>query len=411
MAWHDLFRWGRKSASTYDILRELGARYLSRSGRRVNLETAIAVSAVFACARVIGHGMAQVPFKLMREANGRRAPAKDHPLYDLLAFKPNAWQTSFEFRETISWHLELCLQAFVFVNRSAVRGRILELIPFEPNCVTVKRAEDWTLTYEVRAANGSTQIFPAESIWHLRGPSWNSWQAIDFLKAAREAIGLALATEDSQAGMHGNGVRASGVYSMDGKLKDDEYKALRAWIEREHVGPDKSGTPMILDRSAKWIQTQMTGVDAQHIETRKHQVEEVCRFMGVMPIMVGYSDKAATYASAEQMFLAHAVHTLSPRWTRFEQSADAKLLTDEERKGGLYFDFVEEGMIRGSAKDTKDMLLGYVNGGVMWPNEARAKLDLDPDPDPASNKLRIPVNTVQDPTDKPAGDGEPTKGD
>jgi phage portal protein BeeE len=110
--------------------------------------------------------------------------------------------------------------------------------------------------------------------------------------------------------------------------------------------------------------------------------------------MAGYSDKAATYASAEQMFLAHIQHCLAPRWTNYEQTFDAMLLTEKERDSGLFTNFTEEGMLRGSIVDTKDVLLGYTNGGLMTPNEARAKLDLNPDADPASDKLRIPANIV-----------------
>jgi phage portal protein BeeE len=117
----------------------------------------------------------------------------------------------------------------------------------------------------------------------------------------------------------------------------------------------------------------------------------------VMPIMVGYSDKAMTYASAEQMFLSHVVHTLAPWYQRIEQSIDANLLTDKERTDGLYANFVEEGLLRGSSIDTKDAILGYVNGGIMTPNEGRAKLDLNPDSDPASEQLRIPANLVGKP--------------
>lgn len=404
MAWFDFLRWGRKSGGTIDILRELSARFRSKSGKTVNVETAIAVSTVFACARVKGNGMAQVPFKLMRAAPGgkSRIEARDHPLYSLMGTKPNPWQTSFEFREMLSWHLDLCGRAYVFVNRS-VTGRILELIPFEPGSVTVKRADDRTLTYSVRAQNGSAQDFPEASIWHLRGPSWNGWEGLDVLKAAREAIGLAMVTEESQAALHREGVRPSGLYSVDGKLTKEQYEKLREWIDREHAGAGKDGKAMIMDGAAKWMTTQMTGVDSQHLETRREQIAEVCRFFGVMPIMVGYSDKAATFASAEAMFLAHVVHCLSPMWTRFEQSADAYLLTEKERADGLYFDFVEEGMIRGSVKDTKDALLGYVNGGLLTPNEGRGKLDMNPDPDPASDKLRIPVNVAQEPKDKPVG--------
>ncbi|BBB65902.1 histone H1 [Undibacterium sp. YM2] len=385
----------KKSLSTWDVFRDMVRGMLSFAGKSVTVENAIKVSAVFSCCRVIGEGVAQVPLKLMQVSKDgkKRVPAVDHPLYDVLANRPNGWQTSFEYREMLAWHVVLCGQAFSFINRSG-SGNILELIPFEPGQVTVKRAEDWSLTYEVRGKNGDFQTFKQDQIWHLRGPSWNGWQALSPVTLAREAIGLAMATEESVGRLHSNGVRPSGMYSVEGSLNETQHASLEKWVHENNAGVENTGKPLILDRSAKWINTQMSGVDAQSLETRKFQIEEICRFARVLPIMVGYSDKAATFASAEQMFLAHVVHTLAPWYTRFEQSIDANLLTDKDRKAGYYSNFVEEGMMRGSLKDTKDYLLGLVNGGLMTPNEGRGKLDLNPDDDPESDKLRIPANIV-----------------
>lgn len=384
----------KSSITTLDLFRELYAGRKTQSGRTVNVATAIDVSTVFACCRVLGEGVAQVPFQLMRETPGgdRRLKAKDHPLYSKLASSPNRWQTSFEYREMMLWQLVLTGNHYSYINR--IGNRIIELIPFDIGQVIVKRDDSLTLTYEVTAANGSRRTFPAESIWHVRGPSLNGWYGLEAVKHAREAISLAISTEEASAGLHNNGVRPSGVYSVEGALKDDQHASLTKWIEEHIAGSGNAGKPLILDRAAKWVSTQMTGIDAQTLEQRRFQIEEICRFARVMPIMVGYSDKAATYASSEQMFLAHVVHTLAPWFTRIEQSADKNLLTQSERDAGLYFNFVEEGLLRGAAKDTKDTILGYVNGGIMTPNEGRDKLDLNPDADPASNTLRIPVNVA-----------------
>jgi HK97 family phage portal protein len=387
----------QKGMSSLDLFREIYGGKTTATGKTVNIDTAIQVSAVFACNRVIGNGMAQVPLKLMRESkDGKtKVPAKDHRLYKVLASKPNRWQTSFQWRQMVSWHVELTGNHFSFINR--VFGEIVELFPFQPGSVRVIELSLGEYEYEVTAPNGSKKIYPAESILHLRGPSWDGIHGLEVVKIAREAIGLAMATEESAATLHKNGVRTSGTYSVEGNLSETQQKALSKWIEEHYAGSQNTGKPLILDRAAKWISSQMTGVDAQALETRKNQIEEICRFYGVMPIMAGYSDKTATYASAEQMFLAHIQHCLAPRWTDYEQSFDAKLLTEKERDSGLFCNFVEEGMIRGSIKDTKDVLLGYVNGGLMTPNEGRSKLDLNPDSDPASDKLRVPANIVGEP--------------
>lgn len=393
----------RKSAANFDFLRQIaGWGMTSKSGKVVNTQTAIEVAAVFACVRVIANGIAQVPFKLMQEsADGKqRLPAKKHALYQVLALRPNAWQTSFEYRQTLAMHIVLAGNHFSFVNRvsrhpisGTIGSHIAELIPFEPGQVTVKRAADWTLSYDVRAADGQVQNFPAEAIWHVRGPSWNSWTGLDSVRLARESIGLSMAIEEQQARMQKNGAKVSGTYSVEGSLTQPQYEALNKWVHENTVG-ESAGKALVLDRGAKWLNTSMTGIDAQTLETRRYQVEEVCRFMGVNPIMVGAESKNTTYASAGQMFLAHVVHTLAPWYQCIEQSADANLLSDADRAAGIYSNFVEEGLLRGSATETKDVILGYVNGGLITPNEGRGKLDMNPDADPVSDKLRVPANLV-----------------
>lgn len=396
MRWRDLWPWNRKGAGTsFDLLRELLSRRESAAGKAVNATTAIEVSTVYACMRVLAEGVAQVPLKLMQVGadSRKRVEARDHPLYDILAHRPNDWQTSFEYREMLVMHAALCGNAYSFISRSA-RGEILELIPFTPGSVTVRRGDDHALSYEVAGQGGEMQHFPAQTIWHVKGPSWNSWSGLEAVQLAREAIGLSMATEEQQARMQRSGVRPSGMYSVEGTLSTDQYKTLRAWLDSEMSGSANAGKVMLLDRNAKWTPGQMTGVDAETMATRRLQIEEVCRYFRVNPIMVGAESKNSTYASAEQMFLAHLVHTLAPWYFRLEQSIDANLLTSKERGAGLYANFVEEGLLRGSAATTKDVILGYVNGGLMTPNEGRAKLDLNPDDDPASDELRIPANVV-----------------
>jgi len=374
-------RWFQRKHVDPEPLRELARLIETATGRRVTWEKALEVSAVMGCVRVIADGIAQVPLKLFKasEDGRRREPARQHPLYDILHRSPNPWQTSFEFRETVALHAVLTGNHFSFKNVGvAAGGAVTELLPFEPGTVTVKRAADWSLRYEVRAPNGQTQEFPPAAIWHVRGPSWNAYLGLDAVRLAREAIGLAMATEESQARLHKNGVRPSGVLSVEGTLTEDQYKVYRKWLDENYEGPEHAGRTFIADRKAQWKEVGMSGVSAQHLETRNHQVEDICRHFRVMPIMVGLSDKATTYASAEQMFLAHVVHTLAPWYERLEESIDVRLLTEADRKAGYYAKFIEEGLLRGALKETADFLTKLTTNGVMTRNEARAKLDLNP---------------------------------
>lgn len=376
----------------------------SATGKTVNWRTALQVATVFACCRVIGNGYAQVPFKLMQKTGRRRLPATKHPLYRLLSLQPNDWQTSFEFRQMLAWHIELCGNAYVFISRNS-SGKILELIPLPPGHVTPQRDDNLRITYDVTGLDGSFRTLGKDKIWHLRGPTIDGFHGLDVVKLAREAIGLAMATEEAAGRLHKNGIQNTGVYSVESTLDKKQYDDLAAWIGKQFAGLQNAGKPMILDRGAKFLNTSMSSVDAQSNETRKTQVEQICSFMGVLPIKVGFSDKTATFASAEEMNRAHREDCLSPRWEAFEQSAMINLLTEQEIEEGLYFNFTEEGLLRGSAKDTKDIILGYVNGGLMYPNEGRDLLDLNPDDDPASDQLRIPANIVGE--QKPAEPATP----
>jgi HK97 family phage portal protein len=353
----------------------------SRSGQNVTPATALQVATVLACVRVLADGVAQVPLKLYRErADGKGAdPATDHPLYDVLARRPNPWQTSFGFRETMMFHLPLCWDFFALKNRVGRSGEIRELIPIEPSRMEVKREPDMSLRYFVTNDRGQKREIPAMDVWHVRGPSWNSWAGMDAIKLVREAVGLAMAIEADQAQLYKNGLRTSGAYSVEGNLTPTQYEDLRKYIAEYQAMP---GGPLILDRAAKYLAQTMTGVDAQTLESRIHQVEEICRGFRVIPIMVGHADKTATYASAEQMFIAHVVHTLTPWCVRIEQSIDADLLSDEDRRAGIYAKFNLNGLMRGAFKDRIEGYARMLGAGGSPPmaevNELRAFEELNP---------------------------------
>ncbi len=368
---------GRKSYSIVDLAKEFGLSAPVKSGVRVGRVQALQVATVFACLRVLGEGVAQVPFKVLRKEGRNIQPAIDHDLYDVLAHRPNDWMNSFELRELMVWHAALTGAAHCFIVRGR-GGKVLELIPLQAGSVQVKQSSDYGLQYTVTSPSGGQQIFPAESIWALRGPSWNGFEGLSVLKLAREAIGLSIAAEEHHARVHSNSAAPSGLYSVDGALSPEQYKQLKGWLEREFTGLQNLAKPMVLDRNAKFTPFAFKGVDIQHLETRNHQIGEICRFFRVLPIMVGFADKAMTFASAEQMFLAHLVHTLMPWYGRFEQSANANLLTKPERKQGLYTKFHERGLLRGAMKDEADYLAKLVDRGVLTRNEARELMDRNP---------------------------------
>jgi HK97 family phage portal protein len=373
---------------------ELGGLKPSQAGGLVTWEKALMVSTALRCCTILAEAISTVPFKLYQrveqgQGRARRIEAREKRLYDLLTTAPNDFQTSLEFFETMGLHYALTGNAFAFKN--TVRGEVVELLPIQPNRVTIEQKDDWSLEYTVTGLDGATAVFPADAIWHIRGRSWNAVTGLEAVKLAREAMGLALATEESHSRMHNKGVRPGGVLSVEGKLTEDQFKFYKKWID-SHGSAANAGRTLVLDSAAKWQAQQVMGVDAQHLETRNHQIEEICRFFGVLPIMVGYSDKTATYASAEQMFLAHSVHTVRPLHRRIEKSADLNLLRRVDRQQGFYTGFVDAEMLRGAAKDRAEYYERMVRNGIMTRNEARGFEDMD-SIDGLDRPL-LPINTT-----------------
>jgi len=366
-----------------DLWRELFGGRESRAGVTVNTARALEVATVLACVRVLANGVAQVPVKVYREeASGGRSVAREHPLHRLLHREPAPGRTSFAFRETLMFHLVMGGNAFVWKGQVGRDRELRRLVLLEPSRVTVKNDGE-RLSYRVRGDDGRIEVFDEDQIWHLRGPSWNGWMGLDAVRLARDAIGLGIALEETQADFQKGGAQTSGVLSIANTLSPERFEFLAAWLDKHAPGGPRAGKPLVVDQGTTYTPRSMTGRDAQMIESRKHQIEEICRALGVLPIMIGYADKTATYASAEQMFLAHVVHTLSPWFERIEQSADVSLLTAEERAAGLYVKFNPNALMRGAAADRAEFYtkaLGAGGHGTAWmtPNEVRALEELDP---------------------------------
>lgn len=388
------------SALTWSAL--LGAN-TSKAGVNVNIDSALRVAAVFACVRVLSEGVAQLPFKLIREdADETKTLAKDHPLYPILFRRPNDWQTSMEWRETLVTHAALTHGGFNFINRG-VDGRVLELIPLLPQNVKVRQAADWTVTYEVSDREGQVGTFGHDRILHLRGPSWLSYDGLDVLQTARDALGLAIAQDESLSRLHSNGARPSGLLSTDTKLDPKVLDRIKQQWQDTYSGLRNASKTLVLDGGWKYSAMAISPADAQSVESRKHQLEEVARFFRVFPQMIGHADKTSTYASAEQFFIAHVIHSLGPWIERLEQAVSRDLLTDAEVRSGLYPKLMVAGLLRG---DSAARSLYYKNGildGWMTRNEARRLEDLNP-LDGLDEPLQ-PLNMV------PAGQAPPPAAD
>jgi HK97 family phage portal protein len=369
----------RKSAGlTYDQIVALidGGGGGGVAGVLVNNKTALQVSTVLACVRLIADGCATPDLHVYRDvAGGKTEKATDIPEYRLLSRRPNEWQTSFEWRRMMTMHAALT-GAGLSIKVRGFDGRLRELIPVPPGSWSVRRVSRYELRYRCWDEFGLIGEFGPEDVFVLHGLQWDWVKTFDAVWLARTAIGLAIATERSQSARHENGLQPSGVYSVDGALNEEQHGRLTSWLKK-HAGAENSGTPLILDRGAKWFGTAMSGVDAQHVETRRLQIEEICRAFNVLPIMVGHSDKAATFASAEAFFSAHLKHTLKPWHKAWRDRIDETLL---DGSGPLFVKFDTRYMTEGSMLDRGQWARSMTEAGIWTRNEVREEEGLDPLP-------------------------------
>ena len=377
--------WAKKAVRPADLALELLEMSASKAGVRVTWETALQASTAMACSRVIAEGLAQVPLKLYRALpGGGSEPAREHPLYNLISSAPNSYTTSYEWRETYGLHLALLNRSYAYINRvSAGRASRIELLPLIPDNVRTELAVGGGLRYYVRFKDGGEfNEVDSANILHFKGPSWNALEGLDGVRLAREAIGLALATEEHGARLFKNGAMLGGILTTENNLTTDQAKSLRESWEAVQSGLANAYKTAVLWGGMKYQPRAMQNDQAQWVEVRRFQVGEVCRFFRVLPIMVGEAEKTATYASSEQMFLAHVVHTMGPWYVRIEQRLDLQLLTEQERRDGYFFRHNLAGLMRGSHEARANYYSKALGSGGspawMTPDEVRALDDLNP---------------------------------
>lgn len=372
---------GRKATElTYDQIVDLidggGRGSAMIAGVHVNAKTALQCATVLACVKVIADGCATPALGVFRElADGRSEKATNIPEYRLLSRRPNEWQTSFQWRRLMTMHAALTGAGLSIKVRGNNR-RVTELIPVKPGSWTVTKTARYEAVYRCWDEFGLIGEFAPDDVFVLNGLQWDWIGNIDAISLARAAVGLSMATEESQAAMHKNGLRPSGTYSVEGNLDEAQHARLTKWL-KQHAGSSKTGDPLVLDRNAKWLSTSLTGVDAQHVETRRLQIEEICRVYGVFPLMIGHADKTSTFASSEAFFAAHVKHTLAPWHVTWTQSLDEMLL---DGSGPLFTSFDVRYLMAGSLRDRAQWARTMVEMGIYTRNEIREEEHKDPLP-------------------------------
>ena len=364
----------------------------STSGKSVTERSAMQMTAVYSCVRILAEAIAGLPLHLYRYTpDGSKVKAVDHPLYLLLHDEPNPEMSSFVFRETLMTHLLLWGNAYAQIIRNG-KGEVVALYPLMPNRMSVDRDKHGQLYYiytrasdEAPTMNGMTVLLPPSDVLHIPGLGFDGLVGYSPIAMAKNAIGLAIATEEYGAKFFANGAAPSGVLEHPGTIKDPS-RVREAWMS-QFGGSANSGKVAVLEEGMKYTPISISPEQAQFLETRKFQINEIARIFRIPPHMVGDLEKSS-FSNIEQQSLEFVKYTLDPWVIRWEQSIQRALLRPEEKK--RYFaKFNVEGLLRG---DYQSRMNGYAvarQNGWMSANDIRELENLDRIPAEAGGDLYL----------------------
>ena len=391
-----LFGFGQARDKPVDKAADAGYSFLfgrTTSGKPVNERTAMQTTAVYACVRILAEAIASLPLHVYEyQDDGGKKLVHDHPLYYLLHDEPNPEMTSFVFRETLMSHLLIWGNAYAQIIRDGA-GRVLGLYPLLPDKMEVQRGDRGNIYYVYSRNSDENPMFKeygniklkAEDVLHIPGLGFDGLIGYSPIAMAKNAVGMTLACEEYGASFFANGANPGGVLEHPGVLKDPS-KVRESW-NSVYRGVNNAHKIAVLEEGMKYQQIGIPPEEAQFLETRKFQINEIARLYRIPPHMVGDLDKSS-FSNIEQQSLEFVKYTLDPWVIRWEQSLQRSLLLPGE-KGKYFIKLNVDGLLRG---DYQSRMNGYAVGrqnGWFSANDIREMENMNPIPDEEGGNLYL----------------------
>ena len=345
----------------------------------VNEVSAMTVSAVFACTRLIAGAIASLPLPVYRRTTTGRENAENHPLWWMLNEEPTPIFSAASWWEYVALSVMFRGDSYAYINRNAA-GEILEIIPIDSHCVDIQKRNGRNI-YLINYDRVPVAV-DQDDILHFPGFGFNGLRSLSVLQfAARQSIGTALATEQFASRFFTSGAQPSHIisYPAEARLKDEAIELLRQQFIQRYSGVGNSHQPLVLKDGATVTQLSLSSEDAQLLDSRKYQVVDIARAFGVPPHMIGATDVTSSWGTGiEQQSIGFVTYTLRPYLTRFEQEINRKCF----RTAKYFVEFNVHGLLQGDAKAEGDYLRQAIGGsqgpGWMTPNEVRRIKNLPP---------------------------------
>jgi HK97 family phage portal protein len=344
----------------------------------INETAVLGLAAAFACVNLLCGTQASLPLFVFRTVGGRRDIAMDHPLYRVLHDSPNADQTAVDYWEFVTACIELKGNSFSEIERRNDGSVIALGVPIAPDFVRVRRRDDGALEYEV-VIGGRRRVVPQDRMLHIRGFGGSPLGGLSTLAFGRAAFGSALAVERAAAQTFRQGARSVGAFVSGKDLKAEQMADVRDQLTERYFEAVSQGRPLVMNNGFTWHALSINPDDAQMLESRSFSVEEICRFFGVPPHMIGHTANSTSWGTGlEQQTLGFQKFTLRRRLKRIEQALEKQLLTAKDRAQGVTIEFNLEGLLRADSKARAEFYGKMTGIGAMTINEVRGLENLPP---------------------------------
>lgn len=345
----------------------------SYAGKTVSMETALKNATFWACVRLTAQAVSCLPLALYEKRPGDSREKVDDPIGEILCESPNQDQTPLEFWETmVAW---LMTNGNAYAEKSMIGNRLAALQPINSLQCTPTRKDDGTLVYRV-SDRGKIEEFPRDKVFHLKGFGFGGDTGLSVVRYGVQTFGTAIATDEASARVFGAGLTASGVLSSDKTLTKPQRQQLTEIMEK-YVGSSNAGKLMVLEAGLKYERLALTPLDAQMLETQRLNVETICRWFGMPPIIIGHAAQGQTMwgSGVEQILLAWLTLGIDPLCDRIEARIKKQLIRPTGNRK-LYAEFNREALLQMDSKAKAAYLSTMTQNGLMTRNEGRAKLNL-----------------------------------
>lgn len=362
------------------------------SGKTVNEFTAMQTTAVYSCVRILAEAVASLPLHVYRYKENGKERVYNHHLYHILHNEPNTEMSSFVFRETLMSHLLIWGNAYAQIIRDGA-GRVVALYPLLPNKMTVSRDKNGEIYYIYTTTSDENPNFKdygsvvlrKQDVLHIPGLGFDGLVGYSPIAMAKNAVGMTIATEEYGASFFANGANPGGVLEHPGVLKDPK-KVRDSWNE-VYRGTANAHKIAVLEEGMKYQQIGIPPEEAQFLETRKFQINEIARLYRIPPHMVGDLEKSS-FSNIEQQSLEFVKYTLDPWVIRWEQAMQRSLLLPKEKQE-FFIRLNVDGLLRG---DYQSRMNGYSvarQNGWLSANDIREMEDMNPIPDEEGGNLYL----------------------